>query len=46
MKTNKQHVEKNGFKRITKAKSKRQIKAQLLRVNLALDAISYSVFYS
>ena len=46
MKTKNQHLENNSFKRITKAKSNRQIKAQLLTANLALDAISYSVAYS
>ena len=46
MKMKNHHLEKNGFKRITKAKSNRQIKAELLRAILALDAISYSVAYS
>lgn len=49
MKRDNSHFENsknNGFKRITKAKSNREIKNQLVRTFLALDAISYSVAYS
>ena len=38
--------QKPVFKRITPAKSNRQIKAKLLLANLALNAISYSIAYS
>lgn len=41
-----ENAKNNGFQRITKPKSKKEIKQQLLRTFLALDAISYSVAYS
>jgi hypothetical protein len=46
MKPKNEQTGNNGFKRITKAKSNRQIKDQLLRIDLALGAISYSVAFS